>query len=78
MAQLIEATSGGVERSVAAAVHHRTQGNPFFVQEVVRLLTAEGERRDGDSGLFLVTAIPTGVRDVVRRRLAHLRERMFK
>src|SRR2546430_7490778 len=65
VAQFMEATTGGVERGVAAAVHHRTQGNPFFVQEVVRLLTAEGQGRVDDSGLFLVTAIPTVVRDVV-------------
>ena len=72
VAQFMEGTTGAVERGVAAAVHHRTQGNPFFVQEVVRLLTVEGQACGGDSGLSLVTAIPTGVRDVVRRRLAHL------
>jgi class 3 adenylate cyclase/tetratricopeptide (TPR) repeat protein len=53
---------------LVAAVHSRTQGNPFFVAELVRLHAAEP-----DLGLdALSTGIPLGVRDVVRRRLEAL------
>jgi class 3 adenylate cyclase/tetratricopeptide (TPR) repeat protein len=53
---------------LAAVVHARTQGNPFFVSELVRLVAAEPEL-----GLdALSTRIPLSVRDVVRRRLQAL------
>ena len=50
-----------VPDSVAAAVRARTQGNPFFVTELARVLG-----RDGGGGL------PAGVRDAVRARLLRL------
>jgi predicted ATPase len=41
--RLIEASSGvTVRASVVAAVYRETEGNPLFVQEVVRLLVDEG------------------------------------
>lgn len=43
----------------------RTGGNPLFVSEFARLLAAEG--RSAAS-----TGVPTGVRDVLRRRLSRL------
>jgi DNA-binding SARP family transcriptional activator len=43
-------------------IHHRSGGNPFFVRELARLLTAEPD------------AVPAGVRDVIRHRLAQLPE----
>ncbi len=59
----------------AELVHRQTEGNPLFVQEVLRYLVEEGivVREDGT---YVVrgdaTAIPEGLRDVVGRRLAHL------
>jgi hypothetical protein len=47
-------------------VHARSGGNPFFVRELTRLWEAEG-----DPGLH---AVPAGVRDVIRHRLASLPE----
>jgi DNA-binding CsgD family transcriptional regulator len=65
----------GVEPSsaLAAAVHQRTDGNPFFVTEVVRLLAGEG-RLDaaGTSLLMLATSLPEGVKAVVAERLGRL------
>jgi class 3 adenylate cyclase/tetratricopeptide (TPR) repeat protein len=55
--------------ALVAVVHARTQGNPFFVAELVRLLAAES---DGDLEDILSTGIPLGVRDVVRQRLQML------
>jgi DNA-binding SARP family transcriptional activator len=53
---------GPVPAAVAATIHRRSGGNAFFVRELGRLY-AEG----GDPG-----AVPPGVRDVVRHRLARL------
>jgi tetratricopeptide (TPR) repeat protein/DNA polymerase III delta prime subunit len=68
------------ERGIALAqkVHAETEGNPFFVGEVLRHLTETGTiRRDGDrwtvDDVGAVT-VPPNVRDVVRRRLSYLSE----
>ncbi len=57
---------------VARAVHSRTEGNPFFVSELVRLLDSEGALHD--EGATARSPVPLGVRDVIRRRLARLPE----
>lgn len=63
--------------ALARAVHGQTQGNPFFVREVLRDLRETGRLRRVD-GRYRVgvpgeeVAIPEGVRDVVGRRLARL------
>ena len=44
VAELIEAVAGAAPSAeVAASVHDLTEGNPFFVQEMARLLQPEGE-----------------------------------
>ena len=59
---------------LADAVLEQTEGNPFFVSEVVRLLAAEG-RLDPRAGAgSWRTQIPQGVREVVGRRLDRLSE----
>jgi eukaryotic-like serine/threonine-protein kinase len=69
----IEMTSGGPSPpGVAEAVHEQTDGNPFFVGEVVRLLTSEGQLTGAASASEL--RIPQGVREVVGRRLDRLSE----
>ncbi|WP_205751867.1 BTAD domain-containing putative transcriptional regulator [Cryptosporangium phraense] len=50
-----------VDASTAATIHRRTGGNPFFVRELARLVES-GE----------LDAVPPGVRDVVRYRIAGL------
>jgi DNA-binding SARP family transcriptional activator len=57
---------------VAAEVHARTDGNPFFVGELARLLA--GDHALG-SPAALGGQVPAGVRDVIRRRLSRLPER---
>lgn len=63
---------GAVSAQLAAAVVGRTDGNPFYITEVLRLLATEGSAvtAAGVEGLD----VPDGVRDVVRRRLAGLSE----
>jgi class 3 adenylate cyclase/tRNA A-37 threonylcarbamoyl transferase component Bud32 len=53
-------------------VHEETEGNPFFVSEIVTLLASEGRfEPDADLHDVLVT-IPQGVREAVGRRLDRL------
>lgn len=64
--------------AVARAIHAETQGNPFFVREVLRHLVETGalRRRDGRWDRLPVEelGIPEGVREVVGRRLTRLSE----
>jgi hypothetical protein len=55
---------------LAAELHAETEGNPFFVGEIVRLLSVEGVASHAAAEARL--AIPQSVRDVIGRRLAHL------
>ena len=64
--------------SRAEAIHRQTEGNPLFVQEVLRYLVEEGiVVREG--GRYLLAdadaGIPEGLRDVVGKRLSRLGER---
>ncbi|MEU4557514.1 BTAD domain-containing putative transcriptional regulator [Actinoplanes sp. NPDC023936] len=56
-----------VDEAAAERLRRRTDGNPFYIAELVRLL---GEERQ-ISGRALV-AVPTTVRAVIERRLRHL------
>ncbi len=68
----VEMTAGAKPPpGLAEAVHAQTDGNPFFVGEVVRLLASEGRLTDPDSWQG---QIPQGVREVVGRRLDRLSE----
>ena len=60
---------------LAEAVHRQTEGNPLFVQEVVRYLVEEGliSREEGQwRATTLEMSIPEGLRDVVGKRLSGL------
>ncbi|AXI76502.1 ATP-binding protein [Peterkaempfera bronchialis] len=70
---LPEAATGELVRAVlqravdprtAQVIHRRSGGNPFFVRELARLVGTEGNAALG--------AVPAGVRDVIRHRLARL------
>ncbi|HKY78201.1 MAG TPA: AAA family ATPase [Acidimicrobiia bacterium] len=63
--------------ALARAIHEETEGNPFFVREVLRHLTETGALAEqaGRWGIRLAiedVGIPEGVREVVGRRLARL------
>lgn len=69
--------------AVARVLHAQTQGNPFFVREVLRHLTETGalQRRNGRWATDLPVehlGIPEGVRDVIRRRLSRLSKRCHR
>jgi len=71
-------TGQDVPWGLAEAVHRQTEGNPLFVQEVVRYLAEEGliTRTQGrwratrDTPLEM--SIPEGLRDVIGKRLTRL------
>jgi class 3 adenylate cyclase/tetratricopeptide (TPR) repeat protein len=80
--QLVE-TAAGHEldepiRQLATVMYAETEGNPFFVGEVLRHLIETGAvRRDGERWIVVApdhVTIPEGVRDVVGRRLSRLSE----
>jgi hypothetical protein len=63
--------------SFAETVRGETEGNPFFVQQVLSHMTASGAMRAGDGPLELDRTrpwlgVPEGVKDVVSRRIAGL------
>jgi DNA-binding CsgD family transcriptional regulator len=58
---------------LAAAVHQQTDGNPFFVTEVIRLLVSQGRLDHAETGsLPLAGGLPEGVKAVVAERLGRL------
>jgi predicted ATPase/DNA-binding winged helix-turn-helix (wHTH) protein len=86
-AHLIAGVAGAPPpEAVTAAVHEMTDGNPFFIQEVVRLLTSSNPgwmspgSGDADAGtvptngIQMMLALPQSVRDAIGRRLEALSE----
>lgn len=72
VATFLAQTSGpSTPPELADAVWARTDGNPFFIRELARLLTAEGRLAQATAGPI---PVPPGVLDVIRRRLARLPE----
>ena len=53
------------------AFHRQTAGNPYFVAELLRLLIVEGTIGDV-AAADLETLLPSGVQDVLQRRLGRL------
>ena len=73
LATYIEMTAGiAAAPRLVAEIAHETEGNPFFVAEVVRLLIAEGGIERLQSETRWSRTIPQGVREVIGRRLARL------
>ena len=57
-----------VDDAVVRVVHERSEGNPFYAIELVRLLDSQGL----EDAAAHAAAVPASVRDVVRQRLARL------
>jgi DNA-binding SARP family transcriptional activator len=72
VAEYIQVTTGREpEPRVVEAIHTETEGNPLFVTEVVRLLSAE-EGIDDEAARL---RIPSGVRSVISQRMRRLSDR---
>jgi len=71
-------TGDEVPFGLAQTVHNQTEGNPLFVQEVIRYLTEEKLLARADGKMIttgstpLEMSIPEGLRDVIGKRLSSL------
>ncbi len=74
VAQFVEASAGvKPPPDLVTRLHRRTEGNPLFVGEFVRvLLTQHGASAVRDPRSAIALAVPRGVRAVIERRLAPL------
>jgi tetratricopeptide (TPR) repeat protein len=73
VARFIEMTTG-IEptEKLVRTVFQQTEGNPFFLSEIVRLLVVEGQLEHPEARASSSTHIPEGVREVIGRRLDQL------
>jgi hypothetical protein len=70
---LIEVTAGRELRSqLVSVLWHETGGNPLFLGEAVRMLSAEGRLDEAVDPSLLRVSVPPGVRDVITRRVRQL------
>jgi class 3 adenylate cyclase len=75
VARFIELTAGRTPpTALVDAVFRETEGNPFFVHEVVHLLQADGRLDRAEEMESWSLEIPQGVRQVVGHRLSALSE----
>ncbi|MFL5868960.1 MAG: ATP-binding protein [Thermoleophilaceae bacterium] len=70
--RFIEERTGLESGELAKALHRATEGNPFFVEELVRLLVAEGRLEWPDELLSGDVPVPDSVREAINRHLAPL------
>src|SRR5579872_369870 len=79
-AALVAATLGesGISNAFASLIHERTDGNPYFVQQVLRVMVERGDVfREGEHwGRRAIAEIevPASIRAVIGQRLARLAE----
>ena len=74
LGQFIEATAGvQLAQELTGALYAHTEGNPFFMTEVIRLLSESGELTGGHIGTT-GWRIPEGVREAIGQRLNRLTE----
>jgi len=61
-----------VSPAIVAAIHHATGGNPYYLDEVVRLAHVDGRLFGNDPTTLVGLPIPDQVRATLRRRLEPL------
>jgi DNA-binding SARP family transcriptional activator len=73
-AELVRLRAGGTASSAfLQALYAETEGNPFFIEEIVRHLVDSGVRtEEAGAGELERVGLPDDVRDVISRRLARL------
>jgi class 3 adenylate cyclase len=73
--KLIQMTAGvKAQPALVDAVLKQTEGNPFFINEIVRLLVTDGRLDSASTTTSWSVTIPQSVRDVIGKRLDHLSE----
>jgi DNA-binding SARP family transcriptional activator/tetratricopeptide (TPR) repeat protein/energy-coupling factor transporter ATP-binding protein EcfA2 len=73
-AELIRVRSGqSPSNAFGVALHEETEGNPFFIEEIVRHLGEAGVDLENAGGAVLRRfGLPEGVKEVIARRLSRL------
>ncbi|MEO8184014.1 MAG: AAA family ATPase [Deltaproteobacteria bacterium] len=61
--QLVGARLGARPHELREEIFRRTQGNPLFIEEMLRLVRAQGDAAQ------VASALPIGMREVIQRRL---------
>jgi class 3 adenylate cyclase len=75
VARFIEMTAGvAPPPALVRVVFRETEGNPFFVAELVRLLASDGRLERAETARSWSVDIPQGIREVIGRRLDRLSE----
>ncbi|MBX3023916.1 protein kinase [bacterium] len=70
---IVSMTGSAVPPAAVAAIHQRTEGNPFFITETVRHLQGQCVDRPWAAALAdPELTVPLGVREVIRQRLSRL------
>ena len=70
--RFVASVSDGAAADLATVLYDKTEGNPLFLTELVRLLSTEGRLNDLESGRYAAAMIPQTVRGVIRKRLEAL------
>ena len=75
LGQFIEASAGvQLSQEFTDTLYAHTEGNPFFITEVIRLLSDSGELSTGHAVTPEGLRMPEGVREVIGQRLNRLSE----
>ncbi|MEO6496453.1 MAG: AAA family ATPase [Solirubrobacteraceae bacterium] len=73
LAQLVEARGQRAAPDLTQRLHALTNGNPFFADEIVQLLAADGALGNAPtSAESLILPLPDSIRETIRRRLTPL------
>ena len=68
--------SGDIDQSIAEAIYHETEGNPFFIEEVTKALLEEDKLQYENERWFASSnseiQIPQSIRITIQSRLARL------
>ncbi|MGW4886929.1 BTAD domain-containing putative transcriptional regulator [Streptomyces murinus] len=76
---LVEAHAGpGVDPEVVEVLHRRSEGNPYFVMQLLSLVSNASDLQRPDAVDVLLAHIPTGVREALRQRFAALPEPVLR
>lgn len=79
VAALVVAQAGpNVDAKVVDVLHHRSEGNPYFVIQLLSLLGDARSLRHPDAVEVLLTRVPTGVREALHQRFAALPEPVLR
>ncbi|MEW2033367.1 BTAD domain-containing putative transcriptional regulator [Streptomyces roseifaciens] len=75
VAAIVLAQAGpGVDAKVVEVLHRRSEGNPYFVMQLLSLLGDPRSLHRPDAADVLLARVPTGVREVLHQRFAALPE----